>query len=187
LTLAITLASLPAFGGLFPACRDQNAIPAGPGDGSGGAQDHGLAGAGGGAAAGGAAGATGVGGATGLGGATGGGGATVTIPPPSLVITPQNIDLGVMTLGQSRETSFTVLNRGAFGTGAPTVQLSAYGVDDFAILSSTCDAPLGPGLTCAVTIQCQPKSVGSKWALLDLAFVPGGAVGAGLRVEVVAP
>lgn len=64
-------------------------------------------------------------------------------------------------------TIFSLTNVEDAATGHLTVALTA-GVNDFAIVSSTCSAPLAPHETCAIQVALSPTSAGTKAGALTV-------------------
>lgn len=79
---------------------------------------------------------------------------------PKCVVTPPSLDFGTLSVGDSRDLSFTIENTGG-GTLAGTVSADIGCPPHFAIVSGGGDYALGAGESRAVTIRYQPASTGS--------------------------
>src|SRR5215470_3053918 len=84
---------------------------------------------------------------------------------PVLAFTPSPGNFGGVIVGQTASQTFTLANTGGSPTRALTVALS--GPAAFTVAANSCTGiSLGPGKSCAVTVQFAPDSPGTLTAAL---------------------
>jgi hypothetical protein len=87
-------------------------------------------------------------------------------------VTPRNFDFGdVSTVSAMKGQDFTVWHLGPAGSPMLSVMSMINGTNptDFTITSTTCANGLSPGNTCTISITFQPRTIGPKSVILDLA------------------
>jgi hypothetical protein len=87
---------------------------------------------------------------------------------PVLVFTPSPADFGLVPTGQTATQTLTLANTG--GSQAPELAVMLSGPAAFTLTTNTCTGTdLGPGKSCAVTVQFAPASTGTVSASLTAA------------------
>jgi hypothetical protein len=82
-----------------------------------------------------------------------------------LAFTPSPFDYGQVAVGQTATETFTLTNSGGKASGKVTFTLP--GSAEFTITATTCPGlGVGPGMTCMVTVQFAPTSLGTVTATL---------------------
>jgi hypothetical protein len=86
-------------------------------------------------------------------------GALVGCGSAASVAAPEDIDLGPLYVGHTQTKVVTIRNPSAKAQRFKPLAFLAGGGNALAI-SSSCDAPLGPGASCDLTLQASPSAVG---------------------------
>lgn len=106
--------------------------------------------------------------------------------PAQLTLAPSMQDFGaVAQTNASTTANFSVGNSGEVATGMPSFSTGAS--TEFAVLSNTCGASIGPGGMCTVTVRFDPVSLGTRNGTLTASATPGGSVMASLTGQGVLP
>jgi hypothetical protein len=121
-----------------------------------------------------------------------------SLAPAALDLTPNStVNYGNVATGRSGARTFTVTNTGGVNTtAAPTLSLGGANPSQYAIVGSTCTAPLAGGASCTFSLEFRPTTIGAKnasitataGALSDTTNVTGsGVLDASLGINITAP
>jgi hypothetical protein len=104
-----------------------------------------------------------------------GGAGTISVPLSGtgvaghVSLTPASLTFGKVRVGrQSAPASITIANSGNGTLQVGTAAVQGSNPSDFAIMSSTCAAPLAPGATCSIAVVFEPTAAGARTATLTV-------------------
>lgn len=95
------------------------------------------------------------------------------------------VDFGSVVNGAASTATISVTNRGDVPSGAPSFGMMPPGV--FSVVSNTCGATIGAGITCVVTLSFAPAAAGMQSASFTASAMPGGAPTATVQGTGIAP
>lgn len=83
---------------------------------------------------------------------------------PQLSITPSPQDFGAVIMGATSSRTLQVVNSGT--AGSVTTAITGTNTGDFAVTANTCGGTIAAGVTCSVTVQFGPTTLGARTASL---------------------
>jgi Protein of unknown function (DUF1565)/Abnormal spindle-like microcephaly-assoc'd, ASPM-SPD-2-Hydin/HYDIN/CFA65/VesB-like, Ig-like domain/Cep192 domain 4 len=99
--------------------------------------------------------------------------------PAALLMAPTSHDFGMVLVGGTATTTFTISNEGGQSTGNLN-QAITVGATEFTTGATDCPAALAPGASCTTVVTFLPTKTGPTAGTFEVSATPGGMVSAQL-------